>query len=130
MVFALVSHLTLSVHQFVMYRGGGHPSVKNMVVLSGAQTQVPFGQLDGRRGQGWPRDGHTVLQQQNSENCCLPICELLMCNYLPVGEDFLQSLMAYPGLNRFVWQVKSFDTLILLASRNSKPLMVKQLVPD
>lgn len=58
------------------------------------------------------------LQQQNSENCCLPICELLVCNYLAVGEDFLQSLMAYPGLNRFVWQPKSFDTLIRLASRN------------
>lgn len=41
---------------------GVHPSVKNMVVLSGAQTQVPFAQLDGRRGQGWPRDGHRELQ--------------------------------------------------------------------
>lgn len=35
---------------------GVHPSVKNMVVLSGAQMQGPFAQLDGRRGragQGW-----------------------------------------------------------------------------
>lgn len=69
-------------------------------------------------------------QQQNSGNCCLPIHELLVCNYLVVGEDFLQSLMAFPGLNRLVWQPKSFDTLILLDSRNSKPLMVEQLAQD
>lgn len=37
---------------------GVHLSVKNMVVLSDAQRQVPFAQLVGRREQGWPRDGH------------------------------------------------------------------------
>lgn len=72
----------------------------------------------------------SYLQHRNSENCCLPTCELLVCNYLAVGEDFLQSLMTYHGLNRLFWQPKSFDTLMLLTSRNSKPLMVKQLVQD
>lgn len=39
---------------------GVHPSVKNMVVLSGAQMQGPFAQLDGRRGRAG--QGHTELR--------------------------------------------------------------------
>lgn len=90
------------------------------------RTSEKMDRTEGRSGFMKVTSSH--LQQRNSENCCLPMCELLVCNYLVVGEDFLQSLMAYLGLNRLVWQPKSFDTLILLASRNSKPLMVKQLV--